>query len=323
MPAVRIVFAGTSSFAVPILQTIFDEGYVVPGVVTQPDRPAGRGQILQPPPVKIRAHALGLPVHQPQSLRNEDARSLVQDLSPDLLVVVAYGKILPAWLLSLPRFGAVNLHGSLLPRYRGAAPIQWAIANGDPETGVCTMKLDEGLDTGPVYECVRTPIDPNETVQTLSDRLSALGCDLMRHSLAGIIAGTLQPTPQDHAAATLAPILTKNDGIMDWGLSARTIHNRVRAFNPWPGTRTRFRDQVCRVLRSQLKDPVAGVDAPGEPGSIVVAETRGDRFVAVVCGDGGWLELLEVQLPNRKPQKGVDFVNGMRVEPGEKFANTA
>jgi methionyl-tRNA formyltransferase len=313
---IRLVFAGTSSFAVPILQTLFDEGYPISGVVTQPDRPAGRGHTFQPPPVKVKALDLRLPVHQPASLKNEEAKSLFQALAPELLVVVAYGKLLPGWLLELPHHGAVNLHGSLLPRYRGAAPIQWAMANGDAETGVCTMQLDQGLDTGPVYACEKTPIDPDESVQDLSARLAALGCGLIKRTLAGIVAGTLHPVPQDHSRATLAPILKKEDGILDWKLPARTIHNRIRAFNPWPGPRTMFRETVCRILRSRLKE---NANAAGQPGTILVGGGT-DRFVAVVCGDGKLLELLEVQFPNRRPQAGMDFVNGFRVTAGEKFS---
>jgi methionyl-tRNA formyltransferase len=314
---VRLVFAGTSSFAVPILQTLFDEGYPIAGVVTQPDRPAGRGQTLQAPPVKTKAMELGLPVHQPPTLKNDDAKQLFRSLAPELLVVVAYGKLLPRWLLELPRHGAVNLHGSLLPRYRGAAPIQWAMANGDAETGVCTMRLDEGLDTGPVYACEKTPIDPDESVQELSARLATLGTGLMKRTIAGIAAGTLQPVPQDHARATLAPILTKEDGTVDWNLPARTIHNRIRAFHPWPGTRTMFRDAVCRIVKSRLREN--GTEA-GQPGTILVSG-RTHRFIAVVCGDSKLLELLEVQFPNRRPQTGMDFVNGFRVAPGEKFGS--
>ena len=312
----RLVFAGTSSFAVPILERLFKAGYPIVGVVTQPDRPAGRGQTLQPPAVKSKAIELGLAVHQPVTLKTDEARRLFETLSPELLVVVAYGKLLPQWLLDLPRFGAVNLHGSLLPRYRGAAPIQWAMANGDPETGVCTMKLDAGLDTGPVYACEKTTIDPNESVQDLSERLARLGCGLMERTLTGIVAGTLKASPQDHAHATLAPILKKEDGNIDWALPAHAIHNRVRAFHPWPGTRTSFRGAVCRILKSRVKGPAPG----GDPGTLIVAPGP-ERYLAVVCGDGSLLELLEVQLPNRKPQTGMDFVNGFRVQPGEKLGH--
>ena len=310
----QIVFAGTSQFAVPILETLVAEPYPIVGVVTQPDKPAGRGQTLQAPPVKAKALELNLPVYQPVTLKNEEARSLFTSLAPELLIVVAYGKLLPSWLLDLPRYGAVNLHASLLPRYRGAAPIQWSIANGDSETGVCTMRLDEGLDTGPVYACEKTPIDLEETVQDLSNRLAQLGRGLVKRTIAGILDGSLQALPQDHARATLAPLLTRQDGVLDWGLPAQTIHNRIRAFNPWPGTRTAFRGEVCRILRSRLRE--ATLEAP--PGALVT-NLGAERSLAVVCGDKTLLEVLAVQLPNRRPQSGIDFMNGFRVVPGERF----
>jgi len=311
--ATRIVFAGTSSFAVPILQTLVDASYLIPGVVTQPDKPAGRGQIMHPPPVKVRALELRLPVHQPVTLKNEEARRLFESLAPDLLVVVAYGKLLPAWLLELPRYGAVNLHASLLPRYRGAAPIQWAMANGESETGVCAMKLDEGLDTGPVYDCEKTPIEADESVQQLSERLAQLGCALIRRTVEGLERGTLEPVPQDSAQATLAPILTKQDGNIDWSLPARALYNRTRAFSPWPGSRTVFREMICRVLKARVREDETSATLPGT----LVVGGGGKRFLAVTCGGGTLLELLEVQVPNRKPQTGLDLVNGFRIASGE------
>ena len=314
----RLVFAGTSAFAVPVLQRLVEKPYFIAGVVTQPDKPAGRGQTLQPPPVKVKALELGLPVHQPATLKNDDARNLFATLAPDLLVVVAYGKLLPPWLLALPRYGAVNLHGSLLPKYRGAAPIQWAVANGDSETGVCTMRLDEGLDTGPVYACERTPIEPDETIQQLASRLATIGAELTVRTIDGIFAGTLQPVAQDHTRATLAPILSKQDGVLDWRLPARSLHSRVRAFNPWPGTRTQFRGEPCKILRTRLREEASG--AP--PGTLILAPA-GERFLAATCGDGALLEILELQLPNRKPQSGMDFVNGFRLTAGEKFGAPA
>jgi methionyl-tRNA formyltransferase len=211
----------------------------------------------------------------------------------------------------------VNLHGSLLPRYRGAAPIQWAIANGDAETGVCAMQLDEGLDTGPVYACEATPIGPDEDFQQLSVRLAGLGCALMKRTVEGILNGTIQPVPQDQTRATLAPILRKEDGSLDWNLPAQAIHNRIRAFNPWPGTRTTFRGESCRILKSRRRDRATDAgDAPATPGGVIVSR-RGERFLAVTCGDGAWVELVEVQMPNRRPQAGMDFVNGFRVMTGE------
>ena len=310
---IRIVFAGTSSFAVPILQTLFDAGFLIPGVVTQPDKPAGRGQVLQPPPVKSRALELGLHVHQPITLKNDEARRLFGELAPDLLVVVAYGKLLPSWLLNLPRYGAVNVHASVLPLYRGAAPIQWAMANGETETGVCAMKLDEGLDTGPVYACEKTPIEADESVQQLSERLSVLSCGLIRRCVDGIVGGTLMPVPQDSARATLAPILTKQDGNIDWSLPARAIYNRIRAFHFWPGSRTVFRNMICRILKAHVRE---GDTATEQPGTLV-ASVGSRRFLGVACGGGTLLELLEIQLPNRKPQSGLDLVNGFRIVTGE------
>ena len=283
--------------------------------MTQPDKPAGRGQTVHPPPVKSRGMDLNLPIHQPSTLKNDEARRLFEQLAPDLLVVVAYGKLLPPWLLSLPRYGAVNLHASLLPRYRGAAPIQWAMANGDAETGVCSMKLDEGLDTGPVYACEKTAIAPDETVQQLSERLAVLGCGLIRRTVEGILSNSLQPVPQDNARATHAPILTRQDGAIEWNLPARAIHNRVRAFHPWPGSRTAFRDLQVRVLKTRVRPE----ETPSAPPGTLVSATAGQRYLAVVCGDGALLELLEIQVPNRKPQTGSDFVNGFRVVNGEKL----
>ena len=268
---------------------------------------------MHPPPVKVRALELRLPVHQPVTLKNDDARRLFESLAPDLLVVVAYGKLLPAWLLELPRYGAVNLHASLLPRYRGAAPIQWAMANGESETGVCAMKLDEGLDTGPVYDCDKTPIEADESVQQLSERLAQLGCALIRRTVEGLQRGTLEPVPQNSAQATLAPILTKQDGNIDWNLPARALYNRTRAFSPWPGSRTVFREMICRVLKARVRE---GETSATLPGTLVVGG-GGKRFLAVTCGGGTLLELLEVQLPNRKPQTGLDLVNGFRIASGE------
>jgi methionyl-tRNA formyltransferase len=306
----KIVYMGTSVFAVPTLVRLFEKGFSITGVVTQPDKPSGRGQALHAPPVKTKAHELRLSVYQPSSLKNDEARSLISSLDMDTIVVVAYGKILPVWLLQLPGWGAVNLHGSLLPKYRGAAPIHWAVANGETETGVCTMRVEEGLDTGPVYLCEKTTIDPDETVPDLSARLAAKGADLMIRTLSGIVSGELQPQPQDPAQATLAPILKKHHGFIDWMEPAVRIHDRVRAFNPWPGTVTRFRGTICKILRTHPEGP-----GLGEPGAIMVEK----RALRVCCGAGTALEVLEVQPENRKPVSGADFANGARIQAGEKF----
>src|SRR5438132_6403336 len=207
---------GSATFALPSLNHRFEQGYDLAGVITQPDKPSGRGQTLQAPPVKKRAFELHLPIYQPASLKTGDTQALIQALAPDMIVVVAYGKILPLWVLELPRYGCINLHGSILPKYRGAAPVHWAIANGEKTTGVCTMLLDEGLDTGPVFLCKETHIAPDETAPQLYDRLAELGAGVLVETVNGVVNGTLKPKPQDDSQATFAPILKKEDGFIDW-----------------------------------------------------------------------------------------------------------
>lgn len=314
-PITRVVYMGTAEFAVPTLQRLVHEGYSVVAVVTQPDKPSGRGHAVQFSPVKRKAAELQLDVHQPVTLKDDHARRLFESLQPDCIVVVAYGKILPSWLIQLPKYGVINLHGSLLPQYRGAAPIQWAMANGEAETGVCTMQIDEGLDTGPVFLSEKTAIQPEETVQQLSERLSTIGSELVIRTLEGLAAGNLHATPQDNDRASLAPVLRKQDGDIHWDAPAAAIHHRVRAFHPWPGSTTRFRGEVLRILKSKVKDAVGPVTSQ-VPGTITVAKGS----VSVMCGDGGQLELAEVQLPSRKPVRGSDFANGMRVQSGEQLS---
>ncbi len=303
---------GSATFALPSLNRLFEEGHIIGGVITRPDKPGGRGQTLQSPPVKRRAFDLHLPVFQPHSLKTGEARAIFDALEPEMIVVVAYGKILPPWLLQLPQYGCINLHGSVLPKYRGAAPVHWAIANGETTTGACTMRLDEGLDTGPIYLCEETPIGPNETAPQLYDRLAHIGGELIVGTVRGITDGRLQPRPQDDSKATYAPILKKEHGYIDWSMPAAAIHSRVCAFNPWPGTVTRFRDSVCKILKTTVGAVVEGANEPGTP---IVAK----RSLAVVCGDRRLLEVLTIQPENRRPVSGVDFANGARIQPGEKF----
>jgi methionyl-tRNA formyltransferase len=309
---VRLVYMGTADFAIPTLDRLVNENYKLAAVVTQPDKPSGRGQQLHSPPVKKRALELQLHVHQPVTLKDDSTRAFFETLQPDCIIVVAYGKIIPPWLIRLPRFGVLNLHGSLLPKYRGAAPIQWAVANGETETGVCTMQIDEGLDTGPVYLCEKTAIQTEESVQQLSERLAVLGAELLSRTLSGVISDSLHPTPQDHTRASLAPIIQKEDGYIDWRWPAQTIHNRVRAFNPWPGTVTRFRGSICRILKSKVGRQMETSESPG-------SLTASKGGVTVACGDGAGLELIEVQLPGKKPVSGNDFANGMRIQVGDYF----
>jgi len=303
---------GTATFAVPSLNCLFEKGYEINGVVTQPDKPSGRGQSLQAPPVKRRALELQLPIHQPASLKTDEARQLIAVLSPEIIVVVAYGKILPPWLLQFPRYGCINLHGSMLPKYRGAAPVHWAIANGESKTGVCTMLLDEGLDTGPAYLCEETDIGPEETVAELYDRLAMFGAPVLDATLRGVINGTLKPKPQDDSQATYAPLLTKENGYIDWTVPAIEIQNRVRAFNPWPGTVTKFRGAVCKILKARVK-PTLNLES--EIGNLHVWKGS----LCVVCGGGSQLEILSIQPENRKPMSGADFANGARIQADEKF----
>jgi len=303
---------GSATFALPSLNRLFEQGYGLTGVITQPDKPSGRGRALQAPPVKKRAFELHLPTYQPASLKTGETRALIQALEPDMVVVVAYGKILPPWLLELPRYGCINLHGSILPKYRGAAPVHWAIANGEQTTGVCTMLLDEGLDTGPTYLCRETHIGPDESAAELYDRLAELGADVLIETVNGVLKGTLEPKPQDGSQATFAPILKKEHGFIDWNMPAIEIHDRVRAFNPWPGTVARFRGMTCKILRTSLvNSPPHAVGA----GSLLVS----GHSLAVVCGDSAMLVVLLIQPENRKAVSGADFANGARIQPGEKF----
>jgi methionyl-tRNA formyltransferase len=315
---ISIVFMGTATFAVPTLQKLFEKGYKIAGVITQPDKPGGRGQTFTPSPVKQKAFELHLPVHQLKSLKDNEAHALFEALIPQMIIVVAYGKILPLWLLELPEHGCINLHGSLLPQYRGAAPVHWAIANGETKTGVCAMRLDEGLDTGPLFLCEETSIGPEENVQQLYDRLAKTGSGLMIKTVEGILSGTLCPTPQDNAQATFAPILKKEHGFIEWTKPAKEIHNRVRAFNPWPGTVTKFRAGICKILRTRVAGSDPALFAGGEraePGTIVVSK----RSLTVICGNSVLLEILSIQPENRKPVSGADFANGARIQAGEKF----
>jgi methionyl-tRNA formyltransferase len=302
---------GSATFAVPTLNGLFESGCSITGVITQPDKPTGRGQTIQGPPIKKRAYDLHLPIYQPHSLKTEEAQTLVHSLAPELIVVVAYGKILPSWLLQFPKYGCINLHGSLLPKYRGAAPVHWAVANGETKTGVCTMLLDEGLDTGPVYLSEETAIGPDEAVPALYDRLATMGAPLVIETIKGIVAGTLALSKQNDAEATFAPILKKEDGFLDWSWPAAKIHNRVRAFNPWPGTVTSFREMTCKILKTAMD----GGSHKGLPGTVLDSKGR----LVVLSGDGTPVEILSIQPESRKAVSGADFANGARVKIGEEF----
>jgi methionyl-tRNA formyltransferase len=311
----KLVFCGTPHFAVPTLEALLDAGHEIALAVSQPDRPAGRGGQLAVPPVKLAALAAGLPVAQPEKIRNNaEFRALIEHVSPDAVVVVAYGRLIPPWMLALPRLGCINLHASLLPRYRGAAPIQWAVAMGDAFTGNSTMLLEEGLDTGPILLQQAVAIAPHQTATDLFDVLAEGGAPLVVRTLDGLDDGTLRPTPQNHAGATFAPLLSREDGRMDFAArSATEQKNRWRGFQPWPGAFTALDGKKLIVHRMEVADAssfAAPVEA--EPGQIHVEEQR----LLVSCAGNTWLEVLEVQMEGKKRLPASEFLRGAGFSAG-------
>ncbi|MGH9579556.1 MAG: methionyl-tRNA formyltransferase [Terriglobales bacterium] len=312
-----LVFFGTPQFAVPTLERLIESGFHVRLVLTQPDRPRGRGLEVAPSPVKQRALELGLAVAQPDKVKTNDAlREQLAALTPAAIIVVGYGRILPRWIIDLPRYGCINLHASLLPKYRGAAPVQWAIARGETLTGVTTMRIDEGLDTGDILLQQKAAISPDDTTLTLEPRLAAIGAELMVQTLRGLSAGTIAPLPQDSKAASLAPLLKKGDGRIDFAWTAGEIHNRLRGFQPWPGVFTSFRE---KVLFFRSARPVSLEEAPPAPGEVAV---RGNRLL-VGCGGGTALEVLELQPEGKKRLAAGDFLHGYRLRGGERLGDEA
>ena len=307
----KLIFCGTPQFAVPTLERLIAEKHEIELVMTNPDEPSGRGYEAKPSPVKQAATCTGLEVFQPAKLKDEGTIGLLSKLQPDFIVVVAYGHIIPRWMIDLPKYGCINLHASLLPKYRGAAPIQWAIMRGESATGLTTMKIDEGLDTGDILLGREVPIEASDTTETLSERLSGIGAELMAETLEGLSRGEIQPRPQDHAEATLAPILKKEDGRIGWTLPAEEIAWRVRGLRPWPGAYTSFRAKNLHIWSAA---PVSGQGWAGYQTGTLLPE-RGS--LRVVCGRGTLLELLELQLEGRKRMPARDFLNGMRPAAGE------
>ncbi len=300
----RIVFMGTPEFAVPTLERVVEAGHRVLLVMTQPDRPKGRGGHVAQSAVKEAALRLGLAVSQPERVRRPEVVELLRALETDAMVVVGYGQIIPQAIIDLPRFGIINVHASLLPNYRGAAPIQWAVANGEVTTGVTTMRINAGLDTGDMLLTYETGIGPEEDALALGARLAIAGADLLVETLDALEAGTVQPIPQNDGAATLAPILKKEDGLVDWSAPAAVIFNRARGFLPWPGAWTWFRGQVFHIWKAQP------VEAGTGPCGALIAERK--RLLAQ-CGAGARLELLEVQQEGRKRMSGEAFLNGLHI----------
>ena len=305
----RIVFMGTPDFAVPSLKALVQAGHEICGVFTQPDKPKNRGMKLQPPPVKELALELGLSVYQPAKLRDGEALEALRELNPDLIAVAAYGKILPVDILELPRLGCVNVHSSLLPKYRGAAPINWAILNGEDETGVTIMYMAEGMDTGDILAQAKTPININENAAQLFDRLAVMGADLLVETVKELEAGTVRPIPQDDALSSHAAMLSREQSPMDWTRSARQLHDQVRGLYPWPAA-TAFLDGIrCKILRTAL----AGETSGQVPGTVLRADKKGLR---VACGDGRALDILDLQPDGKKAMAAPAFLLGHPIPVG-------
>jgi methionyl-tRNA formyltransferase len=313
----KLVFCGTPQFAVATLERLVEQGHEVALVVTQPDRPRGRGMEMAYSPVKQSALKLGLPVAQPEKIKsNAEFRSQLEAISPQALIVVAYGRIIPQWMIDLPPLGNLNVHASLLPKYRGAAPIQWAIAMGEQVTGVTIMRIDAGLDTGDILEQAEEAIRPDDTTLTLSPRLARLGADLMAETLPKLGRGEVSPRKQDDARATLAPILKREDGVLDFRRTAQENLNRLRGFQPWPGAHTSFRGKQLTVHGANVHECSSKTLAEGEIGTV-------GESVLVGCGNASILELFEVQVEGKKRMTARDFANGYRPQPGELLGTSA
>ena len=307
----RIVFMGTPQFAVPTLGGLLEGGYQIALVVSQPDRPAGRGRRLASPPIARLAQQHGLPLFQPPSLKPPEAFARVYEASPDVVVVAAFGLLLRRELLDLPPLGCLNIHASLLPRWRGAAPIPAAILAGDAETGVCLMRMEAGLDTGPVLASARTPIAPTDDTPSLTDRLAVMGRDLLVETLPGWAAGAVVPQPQDHGLATYAPKIAREDARLNWSRTAVELWRRVRAYRGWPDAFTSWSGRQLKILDALPAPPGTRISPQLPPGRVVPVEVGSSRFPAVATGDGR-LVLRTIALEGRAPTDGADFMRGYR-----------
>ena len=306
MTGLRIIFMGTPEFACPTLARLIERGEQVVAVVTQPDRPKGRGQQTLPPPVKLLAESHDIPVMQPVKVRLPEVVEEIRALQPDLIVVIAFGQILPKALLEIPKYGCINVHASLLPRYRGAAPLNWCIINGETETGVTTMMMDVGLDTGDMLLKRTTPIDPDEDTSSLHDRMSIAGAELLAETLDRLVAGSLVPEKQDDALTCYASMLKKEDGLIDWGKDAQVVKNLVRGMTPWPGAYSHVDDKLLKVYR------VRTAQGAGAPGEVLSAGRDG---IEVACGTGS-IVIYELQLEGKKRLAAAEFLAGCKLEPG-------
>jgi methionyl-tRNA formyltransferase len=310
----RVVFIGTPEIAVPLLQSLLDTSYSVCGVFTQPDRPSGRGHKLHPTPVKILAQTYGIPVYQPEKIRKEENRPVLEELRPDFIVVAAYGQILPGWLLRLASFPPVNVHFSLLPRYRGAAPVAWSILNGDTITGVTTMIMQETLDSGPILLQQETSIPLESTAGEISSILSEIGAELLIKTLVGLKEDKISPIVQDESKVSWAPRLTRESAVISWDRKALEIHNQVRALNPWPIASTHFMGEPLHIWRSLPESRES--DTFASPGTVVGIAQDG---LLVQCGDRTVLNILDLQRPAKSRISGRAFANGARLHIGDRI----
>jgi methionyl-tRNA formyltransferase len=327
----RLLFCGTPNFAVPTLKHLLAQpDFEIAAVITQPDRPRGRGQEVSFSPLKQTALAANVPIFQPEKIRTPESEQFLREANPDAIVIIAYGQIIPARLLNIPKLGWINSHASLLPKYRGAAPIQWAIANGETKTGITTMRIDAGMDTGDMLLQRETPIGSNETAPELAARLAEISAPLMAETLRGLRNGTLHSTPQDHSKASAAPLLKKEDGRINWNLPAETIFNRMRGFTPWPGAYTSFRGATCHLLFGSTATlgcaadeapphiPQLGTSAgPSHPAPSTILYDG--RELLVSCGEETLLRVSRVKVEGRKEVSALEFANGARLQSGEHF----
>ncbi len=305
----RIVYMGTPDFAVASLERLIADGHDISAVFTQPDKPQGRKMKLTPPPVKQVALTHHIPVYQPETFKNESQLPLLRELAPEVIVVVAYGKLLPQYVLELPKYGCINVHGSLLPKYRGAAPVQWMVLNGETTAGVTTMYMDRGLDTGDILLTRETAVGENETAGELFDRLAALGADLISETLSRLPQGIAR-TPQDDSQSTYVSVLDKSMAVIDWTQPAQQVHNRIRGLDPWPVALTTRGGVRLKLFQSRMTDRSAQVPA----GTVVEADAKTGLFVA--CGDGRVLQITEVQMVGKKRMPAGDYLRGHAMQPG-------
>jgi methionyl-tRNA formyltransferase len=323
----KVVFCGTPQFAVPTLKHLLTQPeFEIAAVVTQPDRPSGRGMQISFSPVKEAALAAGVPVHQPEKIRSPESQELLQAIAPDVIVIIAYGQIIPARLLPIPKLGWINLHASLLPKYRGAAPINWAIVNGEGTTGLTTMRIDAGMDTGEMLLQTEMAIGPHETTPELAARMAEAGAPLMTDTLRGIGAGTLASRAQNHAEATYAPLLKKEDGRIDWRHAAKEIYNRMRGFTPWPGAYTTFRERTCHLTGEPVSNDLGEAGSQGAASQKESSLPGTVRFtgheLVVSCRGATELRVLSVKQEGGKKVNALEFASGARLTEGERFGNT-